>query len=191
MLKIDQLFTRPADKQAGNAPFEQPLDLLHSCHEKILHFSSALLKLNPILQQEGWCEHHATSADQIRRYFNVAAPEHHKDEEEHLFPAIIALDPEFKKPDTTAVVQLINRMIKEHVESDALWATLDNLLAERSEDFEQLEMLSKQFAGEMRKHAETENAQIFPFAKAHISDAAFKKMGAAIARRRGIKPSAL
>ena len=110
------------------------------------------------------------------------------DEEHHLFPAIIALDPELKNPPSIEIVQLINRMIKEHVESDALWATLDTMLADKSEDFAALEELSQQFKASMHEHAQIENEQIFPYAKTHISDRDFKKMGLAIAKRRGITP---
>ncbi|MDX2503695.1 MAG: hemerythrin domain-containing protein [Gammaproteobacteria bacterium] len=187
MLKIEQLLKRSSQEQNDSAAFERPLDLLSSCHEKILHFSSALLKLSTTLKCEGWSGNLVTSAEQISRYFNIAGPEHHKDEEMHLFPAIIALDPEFTKPETAELVQLINRLIKEHVESDVLWASLNSMLQEKTEDFANLYRLAGQFEAEMRRHVIIENEQIFPFAKAHISATEFKKMGAAIAQRRGIK----
>ena len=185
MLQISSQPKAASDNQE-NAIFERPLELLLSCHEKIMHFSSALCELSSVLQKEGWNDNITSSADQIRRYFNIASTEHHLDEEHHLFPAIIALDPELKNPPSIEIVQLINRMIKEHVESDALWATLDTMLADKSEDFAALEELSQQFNASMHEHARIENEQIFPYAKAHISDNDFKKMGLAIAKRRGI-----
>ncbi|MCK5647316.1 MAG: hemerythrin domain-containing protein [Gammaproteobacteria bacterium] len=187
MLQISSQPKASSDNQE-NSLFERPLELLLSCHEKIVHFSSALCELSAALQKEGWNDNITASAVQIRHYFNVASTEHHLDEEHHLFPAIIALDPELKNTQSIEIVQLINSMIKEHVESDQLWETLDTLLEEKSEDFAALEELSQRFKTSMHEHARIENEQIFPYARAHISDNDFKKMGLAIAKRRGITP---
>lgn len=187
MLQIDQLLNNSSKKDSVG--FEAPLELLVSCHDKILLFSSALDKLSQALKEDGWNSQHKASAEQIRRYFNIAGPEHHLDEEKHLFPAIIALDPEFKQPQSLEIVQLINRLIKEHVETDVLWESLDTMLAEQSEDFDTLEELARQFALDMHEHARIENEIVFPFVKTHINDTELKKMGAEIAQRRGVKLS--
>ncbi len=186
MLQIKPQSNKTGDNNESPT-FERPLSLLRSCHDKIIHFSSSLYKLSQALASKGWTEQLQTSAEQIRHYFNIAGPEHHKDEEEHLFPAIIALDPEATQTGSLELISLINTMIKEHVESDALWAQLDVMLAERTTDYTTLEQLARQFAETMRQHAELENKQIFPFAEQHISTAQFKEMGQEIARRRGIK----
>lgn len=185
MLQIDQLLQGSAAK----ASFDSPLELLYSCHDKILHYSSALQSLCSTLLKEGWSPQLGKSADQIRRYFNIAGPEHHMDEEKHLFPAIIALDPELKQSESQEILQQINQLIKEHVESDILWESLDSMLEERSEDYDTLEELARQFASDMHEHAGIENEIIFPYAKEHISADNFKQMGAEIAKRRGIKLS--
>lgn len=187
MLQIKQLLQQSADKQMRNASFETPLELLRSCHDKILHFSSALQTLSSTLQQEGWNDQLQISAEQIRRYFNISGPEHHLDEEQHLFPAIIALDPELKQPETMEIVQLINRLIKEHVETDTLWEALDKMLAEQSEDFTTIAELAQQFAVDMHEHVALENDIIFPFVQTHINDTKLKAIGADIANRRGVK----
>lgn len=187
MLTFEQLFKKK-DDSVSPASFSDPLALLQSCHEKILNFSSALVILSEqLLLQEDWCENSRASAERIRRYFNIAAPEHHKDEELHLFPAIIALDPGLKNPEIKAQLQLINKMVKEHVESDALWEKLDSMLVSYSSAFTELKQLALQFEAEMVHHAEIENHEIFPFAKQHIEAATFEQMGKAIAKRRGIK----
>ncbi|MCU7834279.1 MAG: hemerythrin domain-containing protein [gamma proteobacterium symbiont of Taylorina sp.] len=193
MISIKQLLKQAPDTIENDTPFERPLELLESCHEKIIHFSSTLLKLSTELKQQGWSEELINTAKNICQYFNIASPEHHLDEEQHLFPAIIALGSKHangSKSDNKKdrdLIQLINRMIKEHVETDNLWEKINNLLNNRSKDFKQLEKLSLQFKDAMHEHAEIENNIIFPYAKTHISDSEFKKMGAAIASRRGIK----
>ncbi len=186
MLQINQLSNK--GKKTNDSPtFEQPLSLLRSCHDKIIHFSSSLYKLSQALHKDGWTPQLETSADQIRHYFNVAGPEHHKDEEEHLFPAVIALDPECTQAQSMELITLINTMIKEHVESDLLWEELDKMLAERTAEFNTLEQMAQQFARSMSEHARIENEQIFPYAEQHISEDLFKEMGQAIAKRRGVK----
>ncbi|MCW8931927.1 MAG: hemerythrin domain-containing protein [Gammaproteobacteria bacterium] len=185
MLQIKPHSKTSSDNQKGTT-FEQPIELLLSCHEKIIHFSSALHELSIALKQKGWTDEIKTSSDQIRRYFNIAAPEHHLDEENHLFPAIIALDPKFKHAESTIILQQLNRMIKEHVESDALWETLDAMLEEQSKDFLTLESLTQEFKKDMHEHARIENEEIFPYAKKHLSAAKLKDIGLSIAKRRGI-----
>ncbi len=186
MLQINSLKGSAEKNNAKGATFEEPLELLLSCHEKIMHYSSALCTVIEAIKTQGWTEQHSTSIEQIRRYFNIASPEHHLDEEQHLFPAIIALDSDFKQPQSMTMVTLINRLIKEHVESDGLWEELDQLLGERSNDMVQLEARAQQFKKDMHQHAKIENEEVFPYAKAHISVAEFKKMGQAIAQRRGV-----
>jgi hemerythrin-like domain-containing protein len=171
--------------------FESPLELLLSCHEKILHFSSALQQLVQTLAQQGWTAELEKTADMICRYFTIAGPEHHLDEEKHLFPALIAIDPELTKPETLELVQALNQLIKEHVETDLLWESLNIMLSERSQDFATLKELAEQFAADMQEHVDIENNTIFPYAREHLSRQTFKKMGLAIARRRGINPEQL
>lgn len=188
MLTLEQLFKKKDDSfSSSEVAFSHPLTLLTSCHEKILHFSSALVKLSEKLKQEGWSENSKVTAEKIRRYFNIAAPEHHKDEELHLFPAIIALDPELQDPEIKAQLSQINQMVKEHVETDVLWEKLDVMLQSHSGSFDELNEMAVQFSTEMKRHAEIENVEIFSFAEQHISEATFNSMGKAIAKRRGIK----
>ena len=184
MLQIQEAGSTAKQKDSiQSAAFEQPLELLLSCHKKITHFSAALYKIVLAVQQEGWNDNYALSADQIRRYFNIAGVEHHLDEEQHLFPAILAL-PDKNPGKKTEISTLIQRMIAEHGETDAQWHLLDTMLAQRSEDFITLEKLSRQFKAEMHEHARIENKIIFPYATQHISAAEFKTMGLAIAHRR-------
>ncbi len=169
-----------------SASYEQPLELLLSCHAKVRHFSSALSKLTHAIQHNGWNDDYVISVNQVRHYFNVASSAHHQDEEKHLFPAIIAFEAS-ASDSNDEMISLIERLTKEHNESDALWYQLDNMLAESSEDFLTLHTLSHQFEFDMHRHAQIEDDIIFPYAKKHISTLDFKKMGLAIARRRGIK----
>ena len=187
MITIKQLLTPAARNQNHGASFEDPLSLLSSCHDKIIHFSSTLYKLTKMLRQDGWSDELINTAKNIRQYFNIAGPEHHLDEEQHLFPALIALKLNSDFDQSKDIIALINQMIKEHIESDALWEKINHLLEVQSKDFKQLESLAAKFERSMHEHAEIENSIIFPYAKAQISKEDFKIMGAAIAKRRGVK----
>lgn len=184
MITIKQLLTQTTENKNHGASFENPLALLRSCHDKIIHFSSTLHKLSKILKQDGWSDELINTAKNIRNYFNIAGPEHHLDEEQHLFPAIIALESRLQNKE---VNKLIEQMTKEHLESDALWEKIDHLLEHQSKDFKQLDVLASQFENSMHKHAEIENTIIFPFAEKQFSTAEFKAMGSAIAKRRGVQ----
>ena len=90
-------FPSPAD-----ATFDRPVSILLSCHDKVRHFAGLMLKLEAHLaaqrQQPG--EPASASPDArhaaalVRRYFEVAAPLHHQDEEDDVFPALRALGDE-------------------------------------------------------------------------------------------------
>jgi len=190
MITIKQLLTKTPQNQNHGASFEDPLSLLDSCHKKIINFSSTLHKLSIKLHQDGWSDELISTAQNISHYFNVAGSEHHLDEEQHLFPAIIALNINknfVQNEENREVISLINQMIKEHVESDALWEKINKLLETQSKDFKQLESLAEEFESSMHEHAEIENKVIFPYAKEKISKEDFKIIGAAIAKRRGVK----
>lgn len=181
-----QIGTQNSSTQGGNS-FARPIELLLSCHEKISRFSSALSVLSQTLQSNGWDDSLAASADQICRYFNIASPEHHLDEENHLFPALMAADPQLKNTASVEIIQQLNELIKQHVEFDELWATLNTMLSERSEDFTALHTLAETFKSRLHAHILIENKQIFPYAETLLNEAEMKAIGLAIAQRRGIR----
>ncbi len=190
MITTKQLLTKTPQNQNHGASFEDPLSLLDSCHEKIINFSSTLHKLSIKLHQDGWSDELISTTQNISHYFNVAGHEHHLDEEQHLFPAVIALNINknfVANEESRKVNSLIKQMIKEHVESDVLWEKINQLLGTQSKDFKQMESLAEKFERSIHEHAEIENKVIFPYAKKKISKEDFKIMGAAIAKRRGVK----
>jgi len=192
MLQIKPQLSNIQDEQP--ATFEQPISLLLSCHEKILHFSSALCIIVEHLQKDGWNQKAIQSVAHVRRYFNIASTQHHLDEELHLFPAIVALadknnddNVQHDRKQSREINERIELLIQEHVESDELWLKLDQLLAKQSNDFNLLVNLAEQFKVSMHAHAAIENELIFPYAKEHITEAQLKEIGLQIARRRGIE----
>ena len=86
-------FPSPAD-----ATFDRPVSILLSCHDKVRHFAGLMLKLEAHLagqrQQPGGPATASPDARHaaglVRRYFEVAAPLHHQDEELHVLPRLRA-----------------------------------------------------------------------------------------------------
>ena len=71
--------------------FGTPLAMLTACHDKVRHFAALSLKLAAHIEAKGCDDEAREPASNILRYFDVAAPLHHADEEEDLFPALRAL----------------------------------------------------------------------------------------------------
>src|SRR5699024_9535169 len=65
------------------------------------------------------------AAAAIRRYFNTAALDHHADEEEDLFPALME---SMAGSDPVCIREMISRLTVEHQRLEAAWQTLDPVL---------------------------------------------------------------
>jgi hemerythrin-like domain-containing protein len=72
-------------------PEDDPLELLLACHDKVLRFTSLLRRLGAHVGRHGADHQAAEAAQSVIRYFDLASPLHHQDEEEDLFPALRVL----------------------------------------------------------------------------------------------------
>ena len=92
-------FVAWAKRQGGAVPFaspaaasfDTPLDMLTSCHQKVLRCCAQLDKLPGYLAEHGVTPVVVTTLEGVLRYFDVAGPLHHADEERLVFPALLAL----------------------------------------------------------------------------------------------------
>src|SRR5690625_2513814 len=66
-----------------------PLEMLLACHHRIRHFCDQLQRLDQHTAQGKDTQQAQQAAASIRRFFNIAAVDHHEDEEEDLFPALL------------------------------------------------------------------------------------------------------
>ena len=67
--------------------FDDPLEMLHACHGRILGQCDTLKKLTAYLPVHGCDQQARQAAQNILRFFDSAGHFHHQDEEENLFPA--------------------------------------------------------------------------------------------------------
>jgi hypothetical protein len=74
-----------------NAPdvgFEAPFEMLAACHERVTRSLGLLERLVEHLGSQGCDEQARAAAHDVWRYFEIAAPAHHADEELHVLPRL-------------------------------------------------------------------------------------------------------
>lgn len=173
------LFAEPA------ASFDEPIALLSACHDRVRHYAGLALKLAQYLPEHGADQQAREAASSILRYFDVAAPLHHQDEEEDLFPLLAERGDDMLK----ALVGIT--MFEQHVELAALWqqvrACLLAIAAGESSDFPLA--LATEFSQRYPAHALIEDEQIYPFAAQLLSEEELAELGRHMAARRGVSPT--
>jgi hemerythrin-like domain-containing protein len=70
------------------AGFDEPLEMLLGCHRRIEKQLETLKRLRTHLETHGVDADASTAAQAILRYFLLAAPNHHQDEEVDVFPLL-------------------------------------------------------------------------------------------------------
>ena len=161
--------------------FDNPLEMLLACHGKIQAQCVTLRKLLQHLSSHG-CDMQARQAAQaILRYFDTAGQNHHDDEEQDLFPPLLATP-------NAEVHELIARLLDEHKVLEAAWQQLRPLLLAIAEgraaklDIESVEHFIKVHD----RHISLENAQLLPQAERLLDHIQLEALGRSMAARRGV-----
>jgi hemerythrin-like domain-containing protein len=170
---------------APAAGFEAPFDLLQACHEKVLRMSDLLERLVAHVEARGADANARSAAADVLRYFDLAAPKHHEDEELHVFPALLAQD-DARQCEAVAQLQ------EEHRRFERDWARLRTVLqawrtgAASPIAREEVRRLAAEFAAMNRGHVELEETLTYPAARSLLDAQTLARMGAEMqARRRG------
>ena len=172
------LFDSPA------AGFDAPFDLLDACHGRVRRMLALLQRLQAHLAAQGADEQASHAARDVRRYFDLAAPAHHEDEERHVFPALLHADPARWGP-------VVARLREDHAQMADEWQrsreALAGVAAGRWDPATQTQALSwARFAALYAGHLVTEDDAVFPAAIALLDPPALAAMGAEMAGRRGV-----
>jgi len=171
---------------APAAGFDEPFEMLAACHERVERMLRLLARLQAHLQATGADEAARQAARDVMRYFDLAAPHHHEDEERHVLPALRA------SGDVT-LRALADRLQREHIVMAAAWAALRPGLQSLADAGWSGEPAAGHFArwsafAELyRGHLDAEDGQAYPAAAARIVDAARRAMGDEMAQRRGVR----
>lgn len=157
--------------------FSDPLGLLRACHERILGHCTLFLRLREHIARHGIDSEADAALGRARRYFSEAAPHHHADEEQDLFPLLARQDP--------TLARLTAELAEQHHELDAQWERLAPLLSEPTQaDPDALLAAAEGFARASRAHVERENTELLPAAARLLTPEQLVMLGDAMARRR-------
>lgn len=171
---------------AAPAPaFDEPLEMLAACHERIEAQLCTLEKLTEHLPAKGADAAAREAAVAVMRYFDTAGVEHHRDEDEDIFPLLRHLAAERKRPEVSAV---INGLEEDHATMDAQWSRvrsrLEAIAAGRDARLDAEDV--GRFAWLYRRHIEKEAALVLPFAREAVSETERAALGSRMAARRRI-----
>lgn len=166
--------------------FDEPLEMLAACHERIEAQLATLERLGPHLEKNG-CDAEAKAAAQaVLRYFDTAGKLHHQDEDEDLFPLLRARAGVLGRPEVSAAIDELER---EHETMDGQWTRLSEHLraiagGEARLDAEEV----ARFAWLYRRHMDSEASAVLPFAREILEAPQCATLGERMAARR--KPAA-
>lgn len=164
--------------------FEEPFAMLEACHERVQRTLALLERLRDHVRQHGADGNARQAARDVLRYFDIAAPLHHEDEELHVFPALLARA-------TPGIRALVERLQRDHVAMAADWAAarvpLLALAEGHAQSFSEGDgaVVLARFAGRYADHIRSEEDQAYPAALSRAEPAALERMGREMARRRG------
>lgn len=184
--------TRPVLLPGHSAPaagFEEPFEMLATCHERVERMLALTARLQQHLLEKGCDEPARQAARDVMRYFDLAAPLHHQDEELHVFPPLLA------GPDA-ALRALVERLMQDHRQMEVDWTEARRTLHAVAESTEsgwtpltpaQTGALN-QFAALYRQHLDDENSTAYPAAQAALPPQALEAMSEDMMQRRGVAP---
>lgn len=160
--------------------FDDPLGLLSACHGRIERQLATLERLQRHLPENGCDADARAAALGILRYFDGAAPHHHADEEQSLFPRLAAAVP-------GRADRLIAELAREHETLAANWRHLRPLLAGIAAGA-CANLSPKQVAAVRRAydaHIAKEETELIPLAAQTFDAGTLATIGREMAARRG------
>ena len=180
--------------RSPGAGFDQPFEMLDACHDRVRRSLDLLRRLRDYLRGHGHgCDDSARQAARdVLRYFDLAAPLHHEDEERHVLPRLAAS----ADAESRALAALLQQ---EHRRQETLWQVLREPLAAWAaepaegaapppERFPAPDALSE-FQALYARHIAREESVAYPQARADFPAAALAAMSEDMtARRRPARP---
>jgi len=163
--------------------FEQPYEMLEACHERVQRSLDLLGRLVAYVDENGHDAQTRSAAADVLRYFDIAAPLHHADEEVHVFPLLLALD-------DAPLRDAVHRLQADHLRMGELWSTVRQSLLRWCElgCTEKLDDTTREAIRRFRAmyddHLVAEEGLVFPAARARMDGAALAAMSRQMQKRR-------
>lgn len=156
--------------------FDQPFEMLAACHERVQRSLALLLKLQAHVEVHGPDAQARDAARDVLRYFDIAGPAHHEDEERHVLPRLRACDQ----------AALADRLRADHQRMSETWARLRQPLLHwaAGEAAAMDKAMLQDYISLYTKHIAAEEAHAYPASAVGLSDEALRLMGEEMAARR-------
>jgi hemerythrin-like domain-containing protein len=156
---------------------DDPIELLIACHDKVRRFTRLAERLRDHVALNGADTQAREAAQAVLRYFDIAAPLHHDDEDLDLFPAL-------REHGTPALRQALSDLSAEHESLGQLWHVVRAWLQEieRGHPHPAPDELA-QFAQRYVAHAAREEAEVYPHAN-QLSPAQTRRISQSMVARR-------
>lgn len=164
--------------------FDEPFEMLHACHERVHRMLALLERLRRHVEAHGADEQARQAARDVLRYFELAAPEHHRDEENHVIPRLLACG-------DAALVALGSRLRDDHRAMEVAWSRAGPILQALAQgslvrfDADAHRALHD-FASLYAAHIAAEESAAFPAVRGGMDQEALQTMSRDMARRRGV-----
>lgn len=177
--------------RAPAAGCEAPFEMLAACHERVERMLALIGRLQQHLQAHGCDDSARRAACDVMRYFDMAAPQHHLDEELHVFPPLLA------GPDA-GLRALVQRLLQDHRDMEAAWpvarCVLEAVAKSAAADWiplgpSQTAALNR-FAALYGRHLADEDHLAYPAAQAVLAADALQAMSRDMMQRRGVPAAA-
>lgn len=164
--------------------FEQPFELLHACHDRVRRTLTLLDMLVDYVMTQGHDDKSRTAAERVLRYFDLAAPLHHEDEELHVFPPLL-------DNGDAALRDAVQQLQSDHRRMQVLWAVLRGpllSLAKAGMDAplppESMRVDVANFCALYERHIDLEENTVYPAASARLNEAGLCDMSQQMQARR-------
>ncbi|HEU5293329.1 MAG TPA: hemerythrin domain-containing protein [Burkholderiaceae bacterium] len=171
--------------ETPGAGFEQPFAMLAACHERVVRSLDLLQRLLEHLDRVGRDEQARAAAHDVWRYFELAAPAHHTDEERHVLPLLCQSgDPH--------LVDVAQRLQADHDALRAVWRALGPLLSKvhaapsalTPEDSQRLRAQAAAFIAIHEQHLPLEDDVAFPATRSRMLPEQLRAMSDDMQHRR-------
>lgn len=174
--------------------YSNPLGLLSDCHRRIEGFLDVLIEIAKKAGGGKLNEDQRHALEVAVRYFREAAPKHTRDEEESLFPRMLASADERAR----SALALLDELHNDHTLADASHAEVETLasqwLSEGTlpvQSVGRLRELLDQLHDTYQRHIAIEDHEVFPLAGKILSNTELTNIGREMASRRSIDLDAL
>ncbi|SDM32578.1 Hemerythrin-like domain-containing protein [Oryzisolibacter propanilivorax] len=169
--------------RSPGAGFDEPFAMLDACHDRVRRSLDLLQRLRAYLQDTGCDDSARQAARDVLRYFDLAAPLHHEDEELHVFPPLLAAG-------DAQVREVVLQLQRDHVAMAGRWTAARGALLALAEGLQDTftpgqEQALEDFAQGYDEHLRHEDLAVYPAAQALLDQERLQAMGQEMAQRRG------